>query len=662
MADWRSGSRRNALALFLGVSAILGIFILLLTSSTASTGGGYGQDEYGVVIGIDIGNTNARVAFINQEQQHHIVRHGSGAGKSHIDSCVAFTDNEILIGEEAREHMMHNPVNTICGVRDLIGSRWSDPMVQALVNRVPYRIIEHNDKPVLQVVRKGATQEFTPEDIYSMVLGRLKSAAEDALGFSVTHAVVAVPTYFGDNQRQAVKDAAVKVGLNALRLVNEPTSAGIAHSVDHNDESLVLVVDVGGTSTDITLSEVDQGVFEIFATDHIAMGGTDLDERVISSLLLNFRRANDIEDSVSGSQALDRLRSGIQQAKHELSTFESAQIEMDSFYENIDFNETLTRARFEELNTRFIHQLLIKATKNVLSDAKVSKDQVTDILLVGGSTKIPAIRNSIETFFDGKKLATRDDPDEAVVIGAAIQGSVLSGDDGASNCGLYIDLSPLSIGIETFGGAMNKIIPRWAPIPMPLAPVENNGSVRLTTMQQLERRPGLFSLVLPTPRVAELQLTYALQNDTAYRRSGSVHYHGYGSDDYWVDHVEPLMESEVDYELADQVQSRIALENYILALERRFQADQEIPASCPADALETLRTVVEDERKWLGRFEIEDGVFLGLTERLDGLRKAGEQCFGVLNDRFLPRVGNRTRPLLDGGSEGHQRASQRDEL
>jgi heat shock protein 5 len=346
----------------------------------------------------------------------------------------------------------------------MIGRKFNDKDVQSDMKHFSFDVVEKDGKPNVKVDVHGSPKLFTPEEISAMILGKMKDTAEAYLGKKVTHAVVTVPAYFNDNQRQATKDAGIIAGLNVLRIVNEPTAAAIAYGLDKTDgERQIIVYDLGGGTFDVSLLSIDNGVFEVLATaGDTHLGGEDFDQRVINFLAKAYNKKHNV-DITKDLKTMSKLKREAEKAKRTLSSQMSTRIEIEAFHNGNDFSEILTRAKFEELNNDLFKKTL-KPVEQVLKDAKVKKEEVDDIVLVGGSTRIPKVQALIEEYFGGKQASKGINPDEAVAFGAAVQGGILSGEEGTGDV-VLMDVNPLTLGIETTGGVMTKLIPRNTVIP-----------------------------------------------------------------------------------------------------------------------------------------------------------------------------------------------------
>eukprot|EP00771_Trimastix_marina_P000572 gnl/Trimastix_PCT/1591.p1 GENE.gnl/Trimastix_PCT/1591~~gnl/Trimastix_PCT/1591.p1 ORF type:complete len:671 (+),score=274.09 gnl/Trimastix_PCT/1591:90-2102(+) len=421
------------------------------------------KPNLGTVIGIDLGTTyscvgvykNGRVEIIANDQGSRIT-----------PSWVAFTESERLIGEAAKNQVAQNPTATLFDMKRLIGRKYADPDVQKDIKHYPFKVVNKDGKPYVQIPVKGENRVFSPEEASAMILTKMKETAEAYLGHPVENAVITVPAYFKDAERQATKDAGQIAGLNVVRIINEPTAAAIAYGLDKKfaDERYVLVYDLGGGTFDVSLLSIDDGVFEVVATSgNTHLGGEDFDQRIVDHFVKLFRTKTG-KDVSKNQRCLQKLRREAEKAKRTLSTQLQAKLEIESFHEGVDFSETLTRARFEELNMDLFRSTL-KTVAHVLEDAGLKKHEVHDIVLVGGSTRIPKIQKLLKDYFNGKDPRRDINPDEAVAYGASIQAGILSGTDDAPSGVILLDVTPLTLGIETVGGVMTKIVERNTVIP-----------------------------------------------------------------------------------------------------------------------------------------------------------------------------------------------------
>merc|ERR1712158_118079 len=417
-------------------------------------------------VGIDLGTTYSCVGVFQHGKVEIIA---NDQGNRTTPSYVAFTDTERLIGDAAKNQVAMNPSNTVFDAKRLIGRNFSDSTVQRDMKHWPFKVIEVATKPKIQVEFKCEKKSFTPEEVSSMVLTKMKETAEQYLGKTIKDAVVTVPAYFNDSQRQATKDAGIISGLNVLRIINEPTAAAIAYGLDKKKgssaESNVLIFDLGGGTFDVSILTIEDGIFEVKSTaGDTHLGGEDFDNRMVDHFMKEFQRKHK-KDMTSNKRAVRRLRTACERAKRTLSASAQANIEIDSLYEGVDFYTSVTRARFEELCSDLFRGTL-EPVEKALRDAKMDKSSINDIVLVGGSTRIPKVQKLISDFFNGKELNKSINPDEAVAYGAAVQAAILTGEQHESVSDLLLlDVAPLSMGIETAGGVMTTLIKRNTTIP-----------------------------------------------------------------------------------------------------------------------------------------------------------------------------------------------------
>ena len=583
------------------------------------------KDIDGPVIGIDLGTTyscvgifkNGRVEIIPNEFGNRIT-----------PSYVAFTDDERLVGEAAKNQASINPTRTIYVVKRLIGRKFDDKEVQRDLKWLPYSVVSKSGKPYVSVeMPQVGVKTLAPEEVSSMVLIKMREIAENYLGRNVKHAVITVPAYFNDSQRQATKDAGLIAGIDVLRIINEPTAAAIAYGLDKKSgEKNILVFDLGGGTFDVSILTIDNGVFEVVSTSgDTHLGGEDFDQRLAEHFTKVFKKKTG-KDISKDNRAMQKLKAEVEKAKRDLSSVHQVKLSIENIIDGEDFEETITRARFEELCNDLFKKTLTPV-QTALDDAGFKKSEIDEIVLVGGSTRIPKVQQLIKDFFNGKEPNRGINPDEAVAYGAAVQGGILGGEtsDDVKDL-LVIDVTPLTLGIETVGGVMSKIIPRGTVIPAKKSQVFTTHSDQQTqvtiSVYEGERalvkdnhELGKFDLsgIPPAPRgTPQIEVTFEMDENSIL--TVSAYEKGIGKTESititndkgrltpeeiqkMVDDAEKF--ADQDKEIKEKIDARNQLESYIYQMRNTIEDSDKLADKLDEDDKTTIDDALVEHQDWL---------------------------------------------------------------
>lgn len=596
----------------------------------------------GKIIGIDLGTTNSAMAYMIAGKPEVIA---NAEGNRTTPSVVAIGKNgQRLVGQVAQRQRVTNAKNTIYGVKRLIGRKWTDKEVQKDLDIMPYEIVKSNGG----VKVKMGDKEYSPEEVSAMILSKLKTDAEAFLGEKVTEAVITVPAYFDDSQRQATKDAGKIAGLEVKRIINEPTAAALAYGLDQKKEEKIAVFDLGGGTFDVSILELGDGVFEVKSTNgDTHLGGEDFDNRIVNFFLEEFKKESGI-DLKGDNAAMQRLKDEAEKAKKELSSTNETDINLPFLTADADgpkhFEYKLTRAKLEELVAELIDKVAAPVEK-ALKDAKLKASEIDEIVLVGGMTRMPAVIEKVKAIF-GKDPMQGVNPDEVVAIGAAIQGGVLAGD---VKDVLLLDVTPLSLGIETMGGVSTKLIERNTTVPTSKSETfstaaDNQPQVEIHVLQGEREMAadnkslGKFQLtgIAPAPRgVPQIEVTFnidangilnvtAKDKGTGKEQSITIQNSGnLSKDDIEKAQKEAEAHADEDKKKRQVIDARNLLENAIYQAEKM---PKEFEGKISEDDEKALKEAIEEAKKHLAS-EDQDELEKAARELSEKMQSIGAKLY-----------------------------------